>query len=323
MISIIIPNFNKASFITETLDSLLAQTFSDWEAIIIDDCSTDNSLTIINGYLIKDTRFHLIKNSTNSGGSYSRNRGLDAAKGEYLIFLDSDDILTPNCLELRYSSIFDTAYNLVVFPMGTFYKEFGDSLSQWRPKPNEDHLKKILAHDIPWSIMQGIWRKSMLIKLEGFDENYPRLQDVELHTRALLDKYLNYHIDNSGAPDCFYRIDERRLNFNQDDFMLRCYRGIELYITKFSTLLDKKHLKFLRGTYFSFINQLLNKKITQQINRDTYENIYNKLSTVSLPHLKLSALAKLHLNLYCRIYLCGAYKIKGFNFIFKKIFQRL
>ncbi|MFB8623570.1 Putative glycosyltransferase EpsH [Enterococcus casseliflavus] len=96
--SIILPVFNSELFLEECLNSVLDQTFENFELIIIDDCSTDNSLEIINKYNKVDDRISIHQNKSNQGVSYSRNIGITKAKGEFLFFIDSDDILSPNYL---------------------------------------------------------------------------------------------------------------------------------------------------------------------------------------------------------------------------------
>src|SRR4051812_3011819 len=106
MVSVIIPNYNKGAFIKETLDSLLNQKYEHWEAIIVDDGSTDDSIKIYNEYLGKDTRFQLVsRDRLPKGGSTCRNIGLQQAKGEFILFVDSDDLLAPHCLQSRYDEI--------------------------------------------------------------------------------------------------------------------------------------------------------------------------------------------------------------------------
>lgn len=96
--SIIIPVYNVAPYLRECLDSVLAQTFHDWEAICIDDGSTDGSDAILDEYGAKDIRFRIVHQS-NAGVSTSRNRGLLLAKGQWLGFIDSDDIVLPDWIE--------------------------------------------------------------------------------------------------------------------------------------------------------------------------------------------------------------------------------
>lgn len=95
--SIIIPVYNVAPYLRECLDSVLAQTFTVWEAICVDDGSTDGSVRILDEYAAKDDRFSAF-HQANSGVSAARNRGLDCARGSWILFLDGDDVLHPDTL---------------------------------------------------------------------------------------------------------------------------------------------------------------------------------------------------------------------------------
>ena len=101
-VSVIIPVYNVEKYLPECLDSLLAQTYPHWQAICVNDGSKDNSLQILQQYAAKDKRFSII-NQANQGLSMARNNGLKQAKGEYVYFLDSDDCLHPQCLEVASS----------------------------------------------------------------------------------------------------------------------------------------------------------------------------------------------------------------------------
>ena len=100
-ISVLIPVYNVQAYLSECLDSLLAQDFQDWEAICVNDGSTDNSLQILNEYVSKDPRFKIIS-QTNQGLSAARNAALEVATGNWIIFLDSDDMLVRNALSTLY-----------------------------------------------------------------------------------------------------------------------------------------------------------------------------------------------------------------------------
>lgn len=99
LVSIITPSYNSELFIDETIKSVLDQIHINWEMIIVDDCSTDNSRDIIEKYIQLDSRIKLIKNNPNLGVAQSRNRAIEEAQGDYIALLDSDDIWLPNKLE--------------------------------------------------------------------------------------------------------------------------------------------------------------------------------------------------------------------------------
>lgn len=92
LVSVITANYNAEAFIQQAIDSVLAQQYEQWELLIVDDCSTDNSINIINTYVESDERIKLIKLEQNSGPAIARNRALAEAKGRYIAFLDSDDL---------------------------------------------------------------------------------------------------------------------------------------------------------------------------------------------------------------------------------------
>ena len=98
-VSIITPTFNSERFIAETIVSVQAQTYQDWEMIIVDDCSTDRTAEIVASFQEKDSRIKYFHNATNKGSAFSRNLALQNAKGKWIAFLDSDDLWHPEKLE--------------------------------------------------------------------------------------------------------------------------------------------------------------------------------------------------------------------------------
>ena len=110
LVSIIMPSYNTGSFVKETIESVLAQSYSTWELIIVDDCSTDNTDDVVRPYLA-DERIHYIKNDTNSGAAVSRNYALREAKGKWIAFLDSDDLWEPEKLQKQISFMRENGYH--------------------------------------------------------------------------------------------------------------------------------------------------------------------------------------------------------------------
>ena len=112
MVSIITPCHNAADTIAETIESVLAQTYQNWEMIVVDDCSTDNSLQIVEEYCEKDPRIKTIRLDRNGGPAKARNAATEAAKGRYIAFLDGDDMWLPEKLQRQLD--FMNAHNLVL-----------------------------------------------------------------------------------------------------------------------------------------------------------------------------------------------------------------
>lgn len=98
LVSIITPSYNTAAYIADTINSVLAQTYTNWEMIIVDDCSTDNTDSIVDAFL-SDKRIKYLKNKKNCGAAVSRNYALREARGKWIAFLDSDDLWSPEKLE--------------------------------------------------------------------------------------------------------------------------------------------------------------------------------------------------------------------------------
>lgn len=139
LISIITPCYNSADYIAETIESIQAQTYSNWELLITDDCSTDNTVDIIQQYTKTDNRIKLFRLDKNSGGGVARNNSIKQANGRYIAFCDSDDKWHPSKLEkqisfmqekdcaLSYTSYMTCAENgdihgIVIAPKQTTYK---------------------------------------------------------------------------------------------------------------------------------------------------------------------------------------------------------
>jgi len=109
-VSIIMPSYNTEKFLRETVASVLAQSYTDWELIIVDDCSTDGTDELVKEFLT-DPRIRYLKNETNSGAAVSRNRALREAKGKWIAFLDSDDLWDREKLEKQIAFMTEHGYH--------------------------------------------------------------------------------------------------------------------------------------------------------------------------------------------------------------------
>ncbi len=314
MVSIIIPNYNKFNYIEETINCLKSQSINLWECIIIDDNSTDGSLELIQNLILDDFRFKIIENKINKGACFCRNQGIKAASSEYIIFLDADDYLMNDCLNKRIIKFNDNIYSdFLVFPTGTFKKKIGDCDIIWN-NFNGNHLNRFLAHDLPWLICSVIWKKSFLKKIGGFDESYPRLQDVALHTKALKFHNVNYSVFSELNPDSFYRIDSKRIS-DKFDFLMKDISAKTIFIQKMN--LEFPSNKFLKGTYFeSFVNIL----VYYRRNEITSKQFYKLVNKVLITNYPLN-FGFLDLVLMKTYIILGSFKIyfRGMNKLFKTL----
>jgi len=125
-ISIITPAYNAAKYISQTINSVLEQTYENWELIIVNDCSMDNTADIVRQFITKDSRIKLIEHKKNSGVAYARNTAIAAAVGDYIAFLDSDDLWMPDKLQKQIDFMLEYQYVLTY----TAYQKFNTDTGQ-------------------------------------------------------------------------------------------------------------------------------------------------------------------------------------------------
>lgn len=142
LISIITPLYNSEKYIGRTIQSVLNQTYKNWEMIIIDDCSTDNSFSLVEQLTKKESRIKLYKNDKNSGAGVTRNNGISKANGKYIAFLDSDDQWLPEKLDVQVNFMEE---NKIDFSFTNYQQvdENGNSL-----KVINNNIKKVDYYDM-------------------------------------------------------------------------------------------------------------------------------------------------------------------------------
>lgn len=147
LVSIITPMYNSEKFIEATIKSVIEQTYQDWEMIIIDDCSTDKSANIVKAYVEKDDRIKYIRNKSNLGVSSARNLALENASGQFLAFLDSDDIWTKEKLETQINFMNKNNY-AITFTSYELMDENNKPLNKVIPVPKDVDYKKLLKGNV-------------------------------------------------------------------------------------------------------------------------------------------------------------------------------
>lgn len=207
LVTIIVPLFNRAELIRETIDSILKQTSPNWELIIVDDGSTDGADGIAKAYAEKDHRIKLFyREREPKGAPTCRNIGVEKSTGEYLIFLDSDDLLAPWCVEKRLLALIENPdADFLVFPMQFFDQQPGDTELFWNQLITDDNdLNRFLNADGVWQTTGPIWKKSSLLNKIGlWDENLKSKQDYEFSLRAVI--LSKEYLKIEGKEDCYYR----------------------------------------------------------------------------------------------------------------------
>ncbi len=299
LVSIIIPTYNREHLIGETLDSVLAQTYTNWECIVVDDGSTDSTEELLKVYFEKDTRFKYFKRELlPKGASHCRNIGLGKANGNYCIFLDSDDLLMDFCLERRLKNIKNFPDNhFWVFPM--FTRNNKNELRVCKIPKENSYLIEFLSCKIHWGIMCTFWDIKFLKFINGFNAFYPRLNDPEIHIKAMLNANSNYMVFNNMTPDSIYREAEIK---DKKAYGLNYFKSLQLFIPDVSKkLIDnnrKEDIVFLRhylNHYYQNFQVYTKRKNMLTLFRVFYKN--RILSLVDYVYLYISYLLLLLFNL--------------------------
>ena len=183
-VSVIVPVYNSAEYIGSTLDSIVNQDFNGFELIVVDDGSTDGSFDIIKERLSKSTVSHKIIHQENSGVSGARNRGIEEAQGEYLVFVDSDDYITGNHISELYNG--ETDFSLI-----QFVKKEGNVVSapnhiSKRLMSCEDLIRMELDMQLPFNFWQLMYKASIVNDNDiRFNPDYIYGEDIEFALKAL------------------------------------------------------------------------------------------------------------------------------------------
>jgi len=187
-VSIIIPTYNRAYIIAETLDSILAQTYQNWECILVDDRSSDNTVEVVNKYIEKDKRFKLYYRPSDrpSGGNAARNYGFEVSDGEYVKWFDSDDIMYPEFLQTQVSILANNKLLDFCACQWEYFDEDGKIAKNYINLKPQNH--PLYSHFLDGHVFQTnspLWKRSFLVGKDLFDVNLFRSQEADFHFRAL------------------------------------------------------------------------------------------------------------------------------------------
>lgn len=289
MLSVIIPIHNGVEYLNRTLNSVLNQTFQDYEIICINDCSKDNSLEILEKFAKKDSRIKVINNSQNLGAALSRNVGIDIAKGEYIYFLDADDYIDEKYLKCMVNKIeqekCDIVLNLSIINETNGVETEYRHPSMPKINPEGEYLDKITTiHDAPCFIWARIYRKSFL------NENKLRFLDIHATDDVVFNTIVNmycdrtfvfygekyhYTVNNTSVTGIAKSVDDR-------DFQHIKAHSVIYDFLKERNKLDNK-LKLFRVYPFMKVDTEekfeFYKKFFEKIENDFHknENIYNEM----------------------------------------------
>lgn len=262
LVSIIIPTFNRAHLIGETLDNVLAQTYTNWECIIVDDGSTDNTNLVVTSYVSKDSRFqyHHRPSYKSKGPSACRNYGFELSKGELINWFDDDDVMLPDALQKRIS-FFKPKVDVVICKLQHYDFDKNVILNETNiiaDNPIEDYLVGITTY----YISGPIWKREFLLKQKMlFDEGLSNLDDWDFNLRMLYQipviKYIEepliyYRVHNASLSK---EIDKLNINEIKSEFKAR---EKHVKLLKNNNIVDGIIIrKFIRERYHYFLRESL------------------------------------------------------------------
>lgn len=246
LVSVIIPVFNRKNLLLETLQSLKDQTYLNWEAILVDDGSTDGTFELVQDLSDADPRIKSYKREVEpKGASSCRNYGIEVCNGKYVFFLDSDDILAPHCIQERVKNFEENpGMDFLVFPAFIFEYKPGDTELLWNIDKDKDDIVRFLNIDVPWQTTATIFKKETLKKLGPWDHTTSAWEDADFHMRALIMGF-NYK-KIYFQPDYFYRLNNQDKISKNDNTIEQLYARIRLAEKIYRYL--KNNNKF-EGTY--------------------------------------------------------------------------
>ena len=231
LVSIIVPVYNAEKYLDDTINTVLDQTYTNWELILVNDCSTDNSVKVIKKY--KDKRIKLLNNKINSKAAISRNNGIKEAKGKYICFLDADDKWDKEKLEkqIKFINEKDCAFSFTSY-------EFADENCIPNGKqvhvPERISYKQALKNTTIWT-STVMFNMDKLSKEDIYMPNVPRGQDTATWWKVLKKIDYAYGLDNVLS---FYRRTNDSLSANKLVALKRTwnlYRNIE-HLNIFSSI---------------------------------------------------------------------------------------
>lgn len=215
LVSIITPAYNSENYLVDCIKSVLNQTYVNWEMIIVDDCSKDNTYNLGIKYAEKDSRIKVIKNATNQGVANSRNTAIENSKGKYIAFLDSDDMWKPEKLatQIKFMKQENIAFSFTSYEI---INEEGSSLEKVFKVPKLIDYKQYLKNTIIGCLTVMIDTE----KLGKIKMSNSNLEDVVMWMEILKKEEFAYGINENLA---YYRVSNSSVSANKVQNAIKYY----------------------------------------------------------------------------------------------------
>ncbi len=252
LISIIIPTYNRSHLLGETLDTIIAQTYTNWECIVVDDGSTDYTQELLEFYIVRSPQISFFKRPENrlKGANACRNYGYEISNGAYVNWFDDDDLMHPEKLKRQLKYLEETNYSFCVC-QSVVFKEQKNNIIGLRSKNIVSNIPffDVLIMKIAFMTPSVLWKKSLLIKLDHLlDEELQGAQEWEFHLRVL-NKYPEYGVLpeelvflRKHEESITHNVNEKQRFFNYFLARLKIYKNTELVLDPESGHFLKEYL---------------------------------------------------------------------------------
>lgn len=245
LVSIIIPCYNSSRYLSETLTNILSQTHSNFECLVIDDGSTDDTSLIARSFAERDNRIRYYSQE-NAGSAAARNKGIELSKGEFFQFIDADDLIHPEKVKIQVeylleNSTIDVAFGQVVLFNGSEEVNFNsvvDCNNNYTKRLNgrDQEVLKYLVLDNIMAIHAALFRSKIIRSIGIFDTNLKSCEDYDFWFRAAL-AHFNFSYNTDPRTTCYYR--KHIQNKSYSSSRMSYYRSLVI----------QKHLNAVRSDY--------------------------------------------------------------------------
>lgn len=267
MISIIIPTYNREDLIQKTLDSILAQSETNWECLLIDDGSTDQTWNVLQNYSSRDKRFKIFQRqdfNKPKGANACRNIGIEKSSGDFILFLDSDDLLGFNFLSSVKDKITNTKNDLIIYQSVYFFENNSNEENIVKINSEDGLITSFFKKESIWLISNPLIKRAFIAEKQiFFNENLLAAQDWEFYMKILL---LN-----------------PKLEFNlTNQFKVKIRKHLD-NISQNPTLQPQKYYHYYKARHIIF-NDYLNAE--QKVNLEEYYKEYSQKILYELIKMK-------------------------------------
>lgn len=278
MISVVMPVYNAEKYVVEAIESILNQTYSDFEFIIIDDCSTDNTFKVLQSYILKDNRIRLFRNVMNRKQAYTKNRAIELAQGKYIAFMDADDISLPVRFEKQIEFM---ESHPEVGVCGTWIEVFSEESSQTT------------------CIKYPVEHKLISVKLL-FDENCIAHPSTFLRRDIFFDLQIYYNLSLQGYAEdyelwvrlleqgvLFYNLPEILLMYRKSDVQTMVVFKQQIDFSAQSIIKNSFERYFIQYIELSVINAYLKLRFTPKKKLSFFQHLYYQYLILKIKRVNL------------------------------------